>query len=707
MTGGDGAGGTLEAITRQAAVLHAELQRAVEIFVHGAPDTEATDVPSAPVDVAVLELTVDGWRHLVPTESTARGALGALMHQRFGDTLRSFPLVLGAVGRSDLATDLASGRADAVATGGDTDRAALARALQRVDLAAGTTLFAQGDPGDSLYVIVRGRLRLVITDAAGDALFRELGPGQTVGELALLTGDPRNGTVVAIRDAVVYRLGRNEFDRTARSHPDVTRTMLATLAGRLNHPQVRGDTHAPPQHIAVVSVGVNGCGRELAEALARTMDREVPTALVTSASIDAAVGDGAVDADPASPLGVRVQLHLDELEERHRHLVLVADEGVTPWSLKCVREADLVLLVGRAGAAPTPTRLEEAVFDVARPITGARRHLVVVEPTAAGTPAGTDRWLRTRDVDRCHHVHLGSPEHLSRLARFVTGTPVGLALSGGAVRAFAHLGVLRALGAAGIPVDIIVATSAGAVVGAQLAMGLDPDRISELDQQAFGGLGRMLLDVVPFTSVFGGTRFNAVLEGLFGDVRFEDLWLQFACTTTDLTAAQPRLHQRGPLRPFIRASCSLPMVFPPVIHEGHLLADGGIVNNLPVDPLLGMGRVGLLIAVNVTSTFYDADEAYNYQDNLTLARVLNGRLNPFAERLVAPGMLDVLMRSLEIGSKSVETAQAAKADLYIRPDVSHFGYTDVAAMAAIVAAGEAATRDRLAEFGAPVVAFTR
>ena len=693
----------LAAITRQAAVLHVELQRAVAIFVDGAPYGELADVASEPVDAAVLELTVDGWRHLVPTERAARRAFAALVFERFGDTLRSFPLVLGAIGRRDLAT----GDADGAASDDGTDRAALARALERVDLAAGTTLFTQGDPGDSLYVIVRGRLRLVVTDAGSDALVRELGPGQTVGELALLTGDPRNGTVVAIRDAVVYRLGKDEFERTGRSHPDVTRTMLATLAGRLNHP-APGAVHSAPQNIAVISVGVGGCGRELAEALAVTMNREVPTALVTSASVDAAVGDGAVDADPASPLGVRVQHHLGELEERHRHLLLLADEAVTPWSLKCVREADLVLLVGRAGAAPLVTDLEEAVFEAARPAIGARRHLVVVEPTATGIPTGTDRWLRTRAVDRCHHVHLASPDHLGRLARFVTGTPVGLALSGGAVRAFAHLGVLRALRAAGIPVDVIVATSAGAVVGAQLAMGLDPDRIIEHDRQAFGALGRMLLDLVPpFTSLFGGTRFNAVLDDLFGDVCFEDLWLQFACTTTDLTAAQPRLHRHGRLRPFIRASCSLPMLFPPVIHEGHLLADGGIVNNLPVDPLLGMGHVGFLVAVNVATAFYDADEAYNYEDSLPLARVLNGRLNPFAERLVAPGMLDVLMRSLEIGSKSVEPAQAAKADLYIRPDVSRFGYTDVGAIAAIVAAGEAATVARLAEVGAPVVAFTR
>ena len=149
------------------------------------------------------------------------------------------------------------------------------------------------------------------------------------------------------------------------------------------------------------------------------------------------------------------------------------------------------------------------------------------------------------------------------------------------------------------------------------------------------------------------------------------------------------------------------MVFPPVIHEGHLLADGGIVNNLPVDPLLEMANVGHLIAVNVTNAFYDADEAYNYADSLSLGRVLNGRLNPFAERLVAPGMLDVLLRSLEIGSKSVEPAQAAKADLYIRPDVSRFGYTDVGAIAASSRPARSPARARLADSGRPAVAFTR
>jgi hypothetical protein len=108
----------------------------------------------------------------------------------------------------------------------------------------------------------------------------------------------------------------------------------------------------------------------------------------------------------------------------------------------------------------------------------------------------------------------------------------------------------------------------------------------------------------------------------------------------------------------------------------------------------------------VSSPFYEADEAYNYEDSLPLRRVLNSRLNPFAEPLVAPGVVDVLLRSLEIGSKSLEPAQVAKADLYVRPDVARFGYTEVAALADIVAAGERAAEARMAELGAPRVPFT-
>ena len=162
---------------------------------------------------------------------------------------------------------------------------------------------------------------------------------------------------------------------------------------------------------------------------------------------------------------------------------------------------------------------------------------------------------------------------------------------------------------------------------------------------------------------------------------------------------------RGRLRPFVRASCSLPMVMPPVSLDGHLLVDGGIMNNVPVDPLLEVSNVGTLIVVDVTNSFYTADEAYNYDDSIPFRRVLNGRLNPFGEKLIAPGIFDVLMRSLEIGSKSLEPSQIAKADVYLRPEVSRYGYTDISFLDDIAEAGYREAVERLAECELPIIPF--
>ncbi|HEY3484359.1 MAG TPA: patatin-like phospholipase family protein, partial [Ilumatobacteraceae bacterium] len=600
---------TIEVIARQSALLRAELRRAADIFVHGRPSTRASPGDSddaGGIDLETLELTVAGWRHHLPADPVARRSLADVLVARFGAALRSAPRL-----RDALSIDLHDLPDAESGDDAPIDTSSLEYALERVDLPGGTTLFEQGDAADSLWVITRGRLRLLLPASdGGESLLRELGPDQTVGELALLTGDVRMGTVVAVRDSVLYRLGRDDFERCSLEHPNVAHTMLATLAARLAHPPVRGRHTTTPKNIAVVPAGTDAPPiREFAEALAAMMSQYVDTFVLTAPVAEDVVGQGAVAAEPSSALGVRLHEHLSSLEDRHQHVIYVADDVSSTWTRRCARDADLILLVGRAGANTELNALERELFEPVRTMSRARLHLVLVEPDARRTPSHTAPWLRQRDVELCHHVHLEWRSHFARLARFVVGSPVGLVLSGGAARAFAHIGVLRALRTAGIPIDVVAATSAGALVGGQFAMGWTPERIEQFNREIFGGPRRKLLDFVPpFTSLIGSTRFNTVLDEIFGSVRFEDLWIQFMCTTTDLTSARPQTHHRGRMRPYVRASCSLPMVMPPVIQDGHLIADGGIMNNVPVDPLLEVTNVGTLIVVNVTNPFYDANE---------------------------------------------------------------------------------------------------
>lgn len=711
MTARSDAPAILDDIEHHAAVLHGELARAVSIFVHGTATAGAAIPGEGPVTAATLELTVDGWASHVPADPAARDEVARLAVARYGPALAACPRTCTALS-IDRAQDDDAAPADAPTVEAPLDAvahagpSALERALTRVDLPGGSVLFEAGDEGDSLYVIARGRLRVQVGDGDG-AIVHELGPDQTVGEMALLTGDRRHGTVTAIRDSVLYRLSQGDFRQARHTHPAATDTMLRTLARRLVQPTGRGRAVAAPTNIAIVPAGTGAPVRAFAGALERFLSRHLGIGVATSERIDEAIGTGWRDSGPASRDGVALHDLLTGWEERHDHVLYVADDDRTAWTERCIREADTIVLVASAGASTALNDVERWLFDAERSGPRARLHLVLVEPHARATPVGTAPWLAERTVEMSHHVHLEWDAHFARLARFLMGNPVGLVLSGGAARAFAHVGVMQALRQASIPIDVIAATSAGALVGGQFAMGWTPERIMSENRQIFGVPRRKLLDFVPpRTSIIGSTRFNAMLDQIFGSARFEDLWIQFMCTTTDLTAARQLVHRRGRLRPYVRASCSLPMVMPPVTHDGHLLADGGIMNNVPVEPLLEVCDVGTLVVVNVTSPFYTADEAYNYRDSLTIRRMISSKFNPFSEKLVAPGIVDVLMRSLEIGSKSLEPEQIAKADVYVRPDVARYGYTNVVDMERIVEAGRVAAFERLAAWGTPAIPFT-
>ena len=290
---------------------------------------------------------------------------------------------------------------------------------------------------------------------------------------------------------------------------------------------------------------------------------------------------------------------------------------------------------------------------------------------------------------------------LGRLTRFLVGRPVGLILSGGSLRGFGHVGVVKALSEAQVPVDVICATSAGALVGAEFAMGWSAEELAQRNLEMFAVPRRQMLDyTIPTTSIFGSVALNRALDRIFADRRIEDLWTPFLCTISDLTAAELVVRDAGPLRDAVRASCSLPVLLPPVVGaDGHLLADGGVLNNLPVMPLLDRMTIGTLILVNVTEPFYAADEAYDYRDSMPLRRVLNGRFNPLSRRLVAPGIVQVLLRALEIGTKSLEPEQIARADLYIRPRFEPGSYTDTSRMPSVIHAGYEAARRRARQLG--------
>jgi predicted acylesterase/phospholipase RssA len=354
-----------------------------------------------------------------------------------------------------------------------------------------------------------------------------------------------------------------------------------------------------------------------------------------------------------------------------------------------VRQADRILLVGQATGDPTPGPVESAMDALGAT---ARTELVLLHPAGVRRPSGTSKWLDRRRVHAHHHIRRNEEAHYQGLAHRLTGRTVDLVLSGGAARGFAHLGVFRALDACGIHVDRVGGTSMGALLGAAYAMGRDHRDILELSR-IFANPKRLFDYTLPFASVMASKKVTDMVIDIFQALYIEDLWRPFFCVSSNLSRAEPVLHQTGLLWKSVRASLAIPGIFSPILHGGDVLVDGGAINNFPVDVMHGLSDGGTVIGVNVSPPV-DKAEAYEFGSSISGWLVLWNRLRR-SQRVQVPTIGASLVRSLEISSVHQIKAQQRYVDVLIQPDVRRFGLLDFGSYESIAQAGYQAARERL------------
>lgn len=564
-----------------------------------------------------------------------------------------------------------------------------------VALPRGATLFEEGESGDRAFILVNGRLQASVRDAAGDeTVVGEIVRGEIVGEMAVFTGEPRSALVRAVRDTELVSLDRATFERLITAYPQMLLALTRLVIRRLREAQSGRRQETPSRTIAVVAVGPDVPLADFTRRLTAALGELGATTRVDAEDLDRRLGTpGLARTPPDDPSAARIASWMDEQEIRHRFVVLEADPWASPWSARCVRQADRLLVVGRAGDDPTPGAAERALVggDEAAPPVPAS--LVLLHAPETRLPSGTGGWLSGRRLVRHHHVRAANTEDIARVARFVAGRAIGVALSGGGARGFAHVGVLDAFKEAGIPVDMIGGTSMGAVIAAEFALGWDADTMVRQNRTIFGGWRRDL--TLPVLSLLGGRRSKTRLFECIGDVQIEDLWIPYFCVSSNLSRARMMIHRAGSLWRSIRASASLPGVLPPVVFEGDLLVDGALLRNLPADVVRELGG-GTIVAVDVSA---DSDMQYGkpYEDAISGWRIAWNRLSPFGRKVAVPSIAAVLQRSAELASVAMQRdALLRGVDLYIRVPVTQFGLFDFERAAEIIAAGRRAARQALA-----------
>ena len=350
------------------------------------------------------------------------------------------------------------------------------RHLRWVHVKGGEVLFHQGDRDQTLYIVVGGRLRVLREDELGETqVLGDMRRGETLGEMALMTGEPRTATIVAVRDSLLVGLARDGYEQVISAYPLVSMRVARFIIERIRPSLSKRRSWARPSIVALVPAtrGLD-CGGFVA-GLAPCLESHGKVAILDAAAAERALGaavlaHGLGDSAEAAD---RVAQWIDHSEAAHDMVLLVSDEGQghSPWARHCLRHADEVIYLADAATAPQQALDVSALPrpHVTSQLVQVHRTLVLLHPEGTRNPRGTAAWLAKIPVDAHFHVRQGHALDLSRIARTLFGTAIGLVFGGGGARGFAHLGVLKALEEAGIPVDFVGGPSIGPVMAAYAA----------------------------------------------------------------------------------------------------------------------------------------------------------------------------------------------------------------------------------------------
>lgn len=564
-------------------------------------------------------------------------------------------------------------------------------AVDFVGLRSGEVLVRQGEPGDAMYIVLGGRLRVVAEVDGEERVLNDIGRGETVGEIALLTESARSATVYAVRDSELARVSAASFERLTQRYPEVMLQVTRVLGARLQQISASTKTRvAPARTIVLVPASAALDVSAIAEPLARAMRSHGTTLLVTRQDVERSIGgvlhDGVHEHHSHEhPARLRLSRWLDEHEAANDFVVCVADPVVSAWTEVAIARADHLVFVADSTADPAPGEIERGTMTARPPRLSPRRTLLLVHPPRTARPRRTARWLAARSVDDHLHLRHDSQADIDRVARILAGRAVTLVLGGGGARGFAHVGVLRAFEELGIPIDMIGGTSMGAAMAATWAMGWNSATILARSRELFAGLFDVTL---PIVSVLAGGRIERSLKRAFGDREIEDLWVTYFSVASNLTRAEQVVDRRGPVREAVRASISLPGVMPPVYRRGDLLVDGGLLNNVPVDVMRSLNEGGRVVAVDVSPAVDLAAKA-PFEPTLSGWRLLANRLNPLGKSVAVPSIVDLLNRSAVLGSVFLrnQARTARTADLYLQLPSEQWALLDFRHSAAIARQG--------------------
>lgn len=548
--------------------------------------------------------------------------------------------------------------------------AILARA-QPAHHRSGQVICREGEAGESMYLIVSGRVRVgVLRDTGQEAPLNFLGRGNHFGELAMLVGAPRSATVTAVLDTELLELTRDDFQRLLVDVPHFAANLCRTLGAWLRQ-GIAGRQRPQPLMVAAV-VRCDGPAAQLARQLAAALPAgEIPLVLSDRAEqwqgdSRAAVRELPQDDSGACDVAVLHTLIAEAVERRRRVLLDLHADTVCDDSL---RQCEQIWWLGE------PHDSERAVARLPERIQRDPRFIETIQLVwlnrAGRAPPAVVRHEAPLAQEDLRIAFDGDdaprfrPHDVARLVHRLLGVRIGLALGGGGGRGLAHLGVLEALENEGIYFDRIAGTSAGAMIGAFYSAGFEADELIALMQQEMTPPG--WLRWLPQSKrwyLLGAFRLGLVdrkLRRHMGDRHFEQLLVPMHTVGVDLITGNALVRERGDVINAVLESINHPAFGRPILRPGAALVDGGVLVNVPAT-VLRQRNVDFVVAVDVGSKLG--------------AHFVGNRPGMQLAEMRQPGYISTMIRVSEVQARSLASLHMSESDFLIAPDTSAFAFED-------------------------------
>lgn len=537
---------------------------------------------------------------------------------------------------------------------------ALLKRLNQIELSAGEVLFEEGTQSDSFYILVEGHLIALLKTIEGkEKVIGSVEIGETVGEMGALSQQPRSLTVKATVHSRVLKLTRDEFELFSKDHPQILMNMINYIITRSQNTLKLLSEKKVYKHIAIIQgnnlININ----HFFESINKYLPKNHNIVLLNSTESNLNLSKEISHAERSGKILIFLLTPetLPTLQAKINHLgeiyIVVKDEGEANFS-----EFSLEMAKGKHN--PIKTDVE----------------LILFHDDDIKMPKDTIRWLKQTNFTMHHHLHLNKKSDYQRLIRFMMGKPFGIVLGGGGGKGWASVGALKAILDSRIPIDIIGGTSVGALIGACYAYHLNYDdlyedyiKLSEAADKPFA----VKNFTWPLISLLSSKKPTEQLKKIFEEVQIEDLWLPFFSVATNLNKGKEVVHQTGTLWECLRASMAIPGIIPPVVMDGQLYVDGGILNNLPVDVMRSLvGKDAYIIAISLSKLGEDK-RRYDFPPVITFTMGLLRKLRLGYKDYKIPPFFNTFLNALLVGSSAREKANKLKANLLVTPDLSSFG----------------------------------